>query len=66
MSLVQWREVTEIEFPGRLDVLKLIPIPGSVDTVKIGSNGATMSDTCNSAPPQKYMVEWATKEMSKF
>eukprot|EP00957_Ditylum_brightwellii_P008140 617328-Ditylum_brightwellii.AAC.1 len=48
ISLVQWREITEREFPGRLDVLELISIPGSVNVVKIGNNGATTFDTCNS------------------
>ena len=55
---MRWRKVTHREFSGRLDLTRLIKIPGSVDIAKIGNNGATTSDTCNSAcKARRLLVE---------
>ena len=50
--LDQWRETTKRMFPGRDDILDLIPKSIDLTLAKLGRNGMVMTDTCRTA--QKF------------
>ena len=45
--LLRWHEITEKEFPGRADLLSLIPKSDSSNIDKLGHRGTITTDTCN-------------------
>ena len=48
-SLTRWRDITKRKFPGRPDLLDMIPQPDSINIYKLGEGGTISIDMCNSA-----------------
>ncbi|KAL7553861.1 hypothetical protein ACHAWF_017485 [Thalassiosira exigua] len=48
-ELQNWRDVNAHEFPGRPDLVALIPDPKEIDVCKLGAGGVINTDTCNAA-----------------
>ena len=47
--MTHWRDITKREFPGRPDLLDMIPQPDSINIDKLGEGGTITTDTCNAA-----------------
>ena len=54
--LLRWHEITEKEFPGRYDLLELIPKSDSINIDKLGHRGTITTDTCNAAQKVRRLL----------
>ena len=55
-SFTCWRDITKFEFPGRPDLLDMIPQPDSIDIDKLGEGGTITTDTCNAAKKVHHLL----------
>ena len=59
--LTAWREITKWEYPGRQDLLDMIPSPCQLSIAKIAAGGCIMTDTCNAARKfRRFLIETIT------
>ena len=49
IMLTDWREITKREYPGRQDLIDIIPSPCRLPITKIAKGGWFMTDTCNAS-----------------
>ena len=64
--LLRWHEITEKEFPGRSDLLDLIPKSDSINIDKLGNRGTITTDTCNAAQKvRRLLVEHIKGNVNK-
>ena len=62
--LTAWREITKREYPGRQDLLAMIPSPCHLSIAKISKSGWIMTDTCNAARKFRRLPIDAITEIS--
>lgn len=62
--LTKWREVTAIMYPGRQDLLDLIPLASELTIAKLAQCGWIMTDTCNAARKYRRLFVESIKEVA--
>ena len=64
--LTAWCEITKREYPGRQDLLYMIPSPFQLLIANIAMGGWIMTDTCNAARKfRRLLIEAITEILNK-
>ena len=63
--LTDWREITKREYPGRQDLLDMIPCPCQLSISNIYKGGWIMTDTCNATRKFRRLLFDTITEITK-
>ena len=55
-KLSRWKHKTALEFPGRSDLVDMIPDPNEIDITKLGHGGSVNTDTCAAAQKERRLI----------
>ena len=61
--LTAWREITKREYPGRQDLLDMIPSPCQLSIANISKGGWIMTNTCNALRKSRRLIIEAITEI---